>query len=533
MKAYPQKLRRPIPTLLACALASCLLVSSPSVLAQSTAATVHGQVTVDSAPASSAKVTATNTATGFTRSVQVGANGGYSLNGLPPGDYRLDVDAGGKTSTQDVTLLVGQTVTMDLAAGAAAASGPGEPRTLGTVQVKGVRLETKTSEIATYVTQKQINALPQASRNFLAFADTVPGMVFSTNGDRQVSLKSGAQNSNGINVFIDGVGQKNYVLKGGLVGQDTSVGNPFPQLGVAEYKIITSNYKAEFDQVSSAAIVALTKSGTNEFKGEVFGDYTNQDYRAPSLHEETNGKVRSFDKQYGFAFGGPIVQDRLHFFFTYESKQFAIPAQVSPDQGFTIAQLPASQQALANATSTQPFSEDLYFGKIDWEPGDNHLVELTAKYRTEDQVSGLGGTNTTSYGTSRKGDETRIDLHYQYSAMKWINDAHLTHEDSSFGPRPTTIGPGYRLTGNRQLQPAQPYQDILNSGGGPDFQDKGQKGTSFQDDLAFTSFDWNGSHTIKTGLKYKAIDINAFEQQPYNPQFSYDINNSLTAPKDT
>jgi len=80
------------------------------------------------------------------------------------------------------------------------------------------------------------------------------------------------------------------------------------------------------------------------------------------------------------------------------------------------------------------------------------------------------------------------------------------------------------------MAPAQPFQDILNSGGGADFQDKGQKGTSFQDDLTFTSLKWNGDHTIKMGLKYKAIDINAFEQQPYNPQFSYDINNSLTTP---
>ncbi len=76
MQSYPQKLRRPTPTLLACALASCLLMSSPSVLAQSTAATVHGQVTVDSVPAKDAKVTATNTATGLKRTVQVGSNGG-------------------------------------------------------------------------------------------------------------------------------------------------------------------------------------------------------------------------------------------------------------------------------------------------------------------------------------------------------------------------------------------------------------------------------------------------------------------------
>ena len=66
-------------------------------------------------------------------------------------------------------------------------------------------------------------------------------------------------------------------------------------------------------------------------------------------------------------------------------------------------------------------------------------------------------------------------------------------------------------------------QVILNLGGGEDFQDKGQKGWGFQDDLTFTSFEWHGAHTVKTGFKYKRVEINAFEQQPFNPQFFYDV----------
>src|SRR5690606_14101609 len=115
------------------------------------------------------------------------------------------------------------------------------------MQVVGTRLfETRTSEVATYVSQKQIEALPQNSRNFLGFADTVPGIVVNRSGvDETTSLRAGAQVSNAVNVFIDGVGQKDYVLAGGITGQDSTAGNPFPQLGVSEYKVITSNYKAE------------------------------------------------------------------------------------------------------------------------------------------------------------------------------------------------------------------------------------------------------------------------------------------------
>src|SRR5207342_3069018 len=146
--------------------------------------------------------------------------------------------------------------------------------------------ETKTSEVATYVTQRQIQALPQNSRNFLAFADTVPGMIFDTKADGSTQLRSGAQSANGINVFIDGVGQKNYVLKGGISGQDGSRGNPFPQLAIGEYKVITSNYKAEYDQISSAAVTAVTRSGTNDLQGSFFWDRTSDLWREATPTEE-------------------------------------------------------------------------------------------------------------------------------------------------------------------------------------------------------------------------------------------------------
>src|SRR5690606_13030811 len=148
--------------------------------AQSTSATIRGQVSVDSAPATDAKVTATNTATGLTRSVQAAANGSYNLAGLPPGTYRIDVDASGQSSSRNVTVAVGQTATLDLGVGGVAETGPvGEATDLDAVVVTAQALaETRTSEVATYVSQKQIESLPQGTRNFLAFADTVPGMQF-------------------------------------------------------------------------------------------------------------------------------------------------------------------------------------------------------------------------------------------------------------------------------------------------------------------------------------------------------------------
>lgn len=507
----PQRFQR---SLLSCALASCLLFGAPAVFAQSTGATVRGQAAAD------AKVTATNVATGFSRSVEAGGSGGYSLVGLPPGTYRISVESGGQTSTHDVTLRVGETVTLD--GDDAKAEGD-----LDTVVVVGTVLaETKTSEVATYVSKKQIESLPQASRNFLAFADTVPGMIFETGQDGSSKLRGGAQNSNGINVFIDGVGQKNYVLKGGVSGQDSSSGSPFPQLAIGEYKVITSNYKAEYDQISSAAISAVTRSGTNEFEGQFFWDYTTQKMRSDTFAEERNGrKIPSSEEQYGASFSGPILKDRLFFFASYEAKEIDRPREVRVGSGgFDTTDLTPELAAFLGGNGA-PFDQDMYFGKLTWLVNDDHMIELSAKRRTEEELTGIGdGPNTAAYGSSKSNESTRIDARWQWSGGNWFNDFHLTSEDDEWSPRPITIGPGYQIVDTRS---GNTFGDaILNVGGGQDYQDKGQKGWSLQNDFTFTGFD---RHTLKAGIKFKSVEVNAFEQQPYNAQYRVDYYENLDA----
>ena len=526
MKSRKQCNIRPTRTLLTCALASCLMLgAAPSVFAQSTAATIRGQVMADSAPATDAKVTATNVATGLTRSVQSNASGGYSLIGLPPGTYRIDVAAGGQTSSKTVTVAVGQTATLDLGVGGVAETAGGDATNLDAVTVQGTMLaETRTSEVATYVSQKQIDSLPQNSRNFLAFADTVPGMQFVTSPNGEESqLRSGAQGSSNINVFIDGVGQKNYVTPGGITGQDDSRGNPFPQSAIGEYKVITSNYKAEYDQISSAAVTAVTRSGTNDFSGSFFWDRTADDWRTATPREELEGNKRvSSTEQYGVSFGGPILRDRLHFFVSYEAKDYVVPADVVPPNDFN-GQVPPEYQYLLGGTST-PFNQDLYFGKLSFQVDESNLLELTMRYRDESSLSGIGGVNTPSYGNDFVNDETRADLRWQYSNANWLNDAHISFEESSYNPRPLSFGPGINL---QVAVPNNPRLDVLRTGGGRNFQDKGQKGIAFQDDLTF--FGWE-NHTLKMGVKYKQVDLSAFEQDPANPQYFFDINESLDVP---
>src|SRR6185503_9805647 len=134
--------------------------------------------------------------------------------------YQIDAGPG---TAQTVTLTVASNNSLDLVAGATPAGTAAQ--TLEGVTVTATTLtETKTPEVATNISLRQIETIPQITRNFLEFADTVPGMIFSVDPSGHTKLTGGAVSANGVNVYIDGVGQKNYVKEGGVAGQFNSQG---------------------------------------------------------------------------------------------------------------------------------------------------------------------------------------------------------------------------------------------------------------------------------------------------------------------
>lgn len=509
---------RPTRKLLTCALASCLTLSMAPAFAQSSNATLRGNAPVGT------QVTAKNTATGAVRRVMPNADGSYSLVGLPPGTYQVDAGPG---TERTVTLSVATSVSLDLSAPAAAPTG--DATTLDTVTVTAPPLtEVKTSEVGTNVSLKQINTVPQLTRNFLEFADTVPGMQFTTDGSGHSDIRGGAQTTSAVNVYIDGVGQKSYLF-GGVSGQQQSAGNPFPQLAIGEYKVITSNYKAEFDQVGSAAIVAATKSGTNEFHGEVFGRHTDSGWRTETAGERAPGKEKqkTHQNEYGFALGGPIIQDKMHFFFSYEGKGFVIPADpIVPGTNVGIGQyLPADVQGKLGPV-TRPFQEDLYFGKIDWEIGDNDKLEFSAKVRDEDSRDSVGGITTADAAKNNKNTEERYDLNWEHYGESYLNELRVTYEDVLFNPTAYSIGNQSIYTLGLDQNRVILFDDATS---GLAIQRKGQKGPAIQDDITFNGFEWHGDHVVKAGIKYKQIDLTQSENSTENPSFYYAVNDGTQA----
>ncbi len=506
--------------LLTTALSGCLALTASVANAQSATATLRGTVSGASA---GAQVTATNVQTGSSRSTQTGGDGSYSLVGLPPGTYTVRSGS----SEQTVTLSVASTSTLNLQADTGVAETPGGDATnLDTVTVTApVLKDVKNSEVGNTVSLRQIEQLPQATRNFLEFADTVPGMAFEMDDQGKTTLRAGATNSSSSNLYIDGVGQKSYVKSGGIAGQSDTQGNPFSQLAIGEYKVITSNYKAEYGQVTGAAVTAVTRSGTNNFEGEAFYRFTNQDLREKRASEEAPGRDKSDSqtKEWGAAFGGPIIRDRMHFFLAYEKKDNVVPRVVLADANVAeyVQYLPTDVQAKYGPV-TQPFEEDLYFGKIDWDIGENDRIELSAQVRDETQVDGIGGLRAAERGRDFINKDKRGILRWLHYADTWTNELTATAEDSRYSPYPMLIGNGINYV--VVDRPGNPNTEatLIETGAssGFDAQNKTQKGWSISDNLTFTGFD---DHTIKVGASYKAIDLRSVDALAINPQFSYDV----------
>jgi outer membrane receptor protein involved in Fe transport len=498
--------------LLGATLASALALPTIS-WSQTSEATLRGFATPNS------EVTARNVATGALRHTTAGSDGGYVLVGLVPGTYRVDAGPG---TEQTITLSVASDESLNLGAGGAEVTG-----TLEEIIVKATRLfETKTSEVAEVVELHEIETLPQYTRNFLEFADTVPGMQFQIDSNGNTSLRGGAQLDEAINVFIDGVGQKDYVAQGSGVtgqsgsGQNGDPGNPFPQLAIGEYKVVTSNYKAEYGDAASAVIIAQTKSGTNEFQGEAFADYTNQNMRAetPAEAAAAQGKTKAPSWEYGLAQGGPIIKDVLHFFVTWEHKSLAEQNVVYPGGNITTAQadalgLPTSVTSQFGPT-TNPFKEDLAFGKLDFEPTANDRFELTGKLREETQISGAAGQTATSASQQYKNDDNRWNLLWQHSADRWVNELRVDYQNTVSTTSSTNDNPqnNYIYFPNAgTANPAAGNFEVISVGGpgsGTGFR-YGQTGTEVKDDFTLPDLQWAGEHTVKFGARFQAIDLSA------------------------
>jgi len=516
------------------AVPAAVVALAPPAVAQTSTARINGRVSNgDGAPGAGATVVAVNEGTNQTVRATADASGNYNLNGVRPGPYAVTATAagGGATVVRRVIVGVGQSATLDLRLGAPSigpdgvtgeatnagqevtATAPEAEGTDGDVVVTGTRLrETRTSEVATNISQAQIRTLPQTDRNFLSFAALAPGVQY-VDSETNRGIQSGASTRAGVNVFIDGVSLKNQVLEGGVAGQQDSRGNPFGQLAVGEFRVLTQNFKAEYEQAGAAIVTAITKSGTNEFHGEAFGQYTDRGLITKSVFDERDGNRKPDFKrvQYGASLGGPIIRDKLFFFGAYEGND--------QDRAFTVRvgnRTPANLRDFGKYEGqfVSPFRQDFYFGKLTFTPDDNQVFDISYSKRTETDIQGFGTQIAFEAAENKINDVDTYLGKWTYTGDNFVNELNLSFVNSDFNP--SALNPDL---------PAQIFQGAIQFGGKDSTRQYVQQVWTGRNDFTYSGFD---RHVLKAGVRLGVVDFTTERTDAPAGRYFYENSNNNT-----
>jgi len=290
-----------------------LLLVSAAAFAQS-AATGDLRVIVKDPKGSAitnANVTVRDVAKGLERAGTSDGQGSYSVRQLAPGDYTVTVEAPGfaKRDATGVAITVGELAELPVTV---AIAGGNE-----TVEVTSQAdlVETSRSSTTDTIGQRRIDNLPINGRNYINFTLTDSQVV----RDNAPSL-GGAAPTSGLNIS----GQRarsNLVNVDGADATDNSVNgvrSTVSQEAVQEFQIITNSYAAEYGRASGGVVNIITRSGANDFHGDVFGYLRNRDFQAVNPFSTTSNPAYT-RVQAGVAFGGAIKKDKTYYYFSYET----------------------------------------------------------------------------------------------------------------------------------------------------------------------------------------------------------------------
>ena len=302
---------------------------------------------------SGAHILVTNVATQIQRETTADSSGYYQVLSLPVGSYIVSCDQKGfsPTATSPNKLEINQSLRVDLSLKV----GPRSETV--TVESTSSPIETINPTLGSTVSDRTVQDMPLNGRNVLDLAVLQPGVMPADNpGDTTGTSASMAYSISG------GRSDSNtYILDGGINNDlldNNVVYNPNPD-SIQEFKVLTSNFTAEYGRNAGGIVTVVTKSGSNEFHGSAYDFLRNTDLDANNYFSNFNGEPRNVlhRNQYGGTVGGPIKRDKLFFFVSYQGQKFSelIAAQTVPLM--TPAELQGNFSGSPNAASIASFLE--------------------------------------------------------------------------------------------------------------------------------------------------------------------------------
>lgn len=458
-------------------------------------------------------VTAKNEATGLTRTAVTIGNGQYRLVALPPGAYTVVAELEGfRAETRpDIVLVIDQTATIDFTLSPAALA--------ETVTVAGEApiVDTTKSDVSTAVSAQQIQDLPVASRRWIDLAMLTPGTSqdnirgFFYRGN--VNIGAGTREySNGF--VVDGV--NNTWAEMGEPRQN------FAMDAIQEFKVSTSNYKAEYGLATGGLLTVVTKSGTNQLHGSGLLFFRDASITAREYFQASKPDYQRY--QFGGTIGGPIVKDKTHYFLAYEGTKetqfFTVNARgLWPDYEGTFKSKQSRWTYNAKINHQLTDSQSIFFR---WGAEDEYRPIITTGGRTTPSASfdfGVPRQSAVFSHTWVVSSNSLNDFRFQYAYSKYQVAPPYSHGDwkpGDFEARLPYCAPVFSYPsiqiggcGNAQMGPEYRYQ--------------------LKDDFSHLMQGWGGSHQWKMGFDVSHIPFEGdntgsplgswtfSKDAPYNP----------------
>lgn len=418
-----------------------------------TSATLSGRVQdARGAVVPGASLTATNIDTNQKQTAVTDHDGRYRFPYLPVGSYKLVIEvAGFEPLTKQLTVTVGQAldlpVKLEVSGVSAQVNIPSDVPIIETVR----------TQVTETIRPSEINELPLNGRNFLDLALLVPAVSQTNTGSNQRFAETSAVPGQGISI----AGQRNlynsFVIDGVSANDDAAdlTGSYYSQEIINQFQVITSGGIAEFGRASGGVVNIITKSGTNNWRGNLYGFARNQRFDARNPLAPTKDLLTQ--AQYGGSIGGPIKQDNTFFFTNFEQTRRNYSAVITIDPqvvAFINTRLNAvGYKGSRLSTGVVPASFDTtnFFGRVDHKLNDQN--QLSARYSlyhiTAVNSRTVGGLNVVSRGSGLNDtDQTVTVSNMTTISSRTLNEARFQYTNSRLGaPINDSIGPAVSISG--------------------------------------------------------------------------------------
>jgi hypothetical protein len=405
-----------------------LLFLSFSAGAQITTSSINGQILSDSGEKLvGATVIAVHVPSGTNYYAVANLDGRYAIQGMRPGGpYEIKVHLLGYQASlfQDIVLQLGVTFTQD----AVLTISTEELEEVVVVASPGSKFSNEKTGAATNISSSQISRMPTINRSISDIARISPyanGMSFAGGDGRSTNFTVDGANFN-----------NNFGLSPNLPGG----GNPISMDAIDEIQVVIAPFDVRQTNFIGGGINAITKSGTNTFKGTAYTYYRNQDMRGNKINgKELDERAKESNTVYGFTFGGPIIKNKLFFFTNFEMEK--TPGQVinyRANKGGETAEGNVSRTLASDMQKVQDFMMQKYgydtgsytdfpgdqsnmklLARIDWNISDNHRLNLRYNYTKNTAWNAPNGNSSdTGYrlnGTYRVGNQSMAFANNMYS----------------------------------------------------------------------------------------------------------------------